>query len=92
MLFWAVAGAEKAKGCESDTCEQECVSAESTELRQEDRGDAHKEVSGSERDRQRSTGCRALGRALWHLAYGFPPGPVVKPALSGALGEIRETV
>lgn len=61
-------------------------------LRQEDRGDAYKEVSGSERDRQRSTGCRALGRALWHLAYGFPPGPVVKPALSGALGEIRETV
>lgn len=61
-------------------------------LRQEDRGDAHKEVSGSERDRQRSTGCRALGRALWHLAYGFPPGSVVKPALSGALGEIRETV
>ena len=87
-----MAGVEKAKGCESDPCEQECVSGESRVLRQEDRGHAHKEVSGRERDRQRPTGCTALGKALWHLAYRFPPGPAVMPALSGALGEIREAV
>ena len=42
------------------------------------------------RERQRSTGCRALGEELWHLASRFLSGPNVLPALSGALGEIKE--